>query len=548
FFMGRLLLSKGEVGPPLSGRNYAGPRERDASIGNLLPLFAALFFVANPVQTHGVTYITQRHGEMATLFYLLSLILFIRAVSGKRLRAYPYLGSLLSLLCGLWCREEVYTAPVMFFLYYLVFVAEDWRWPSLSRGLKLLLPHVALAGLSFYLGVMTAWGWTFEPNWRWGKGEYLLTQASVIVEYIQLLVLPLPRWLNADVDFPVSRGLWEGYTLFSLGVITLLLGTSIILLFKRGLSKEGKLLAFGVLWFFITLSPTSTVITLQEIMVVYRLYLPSIGFCLVWGICIHRAIGYLWSKGELGTRGALRAEVLVFSTILLCYSVGAYEHNKVWKDEITFWEDTVKKSPMKARAHYNLGVAYQAKGLLEKAVKEYLWCVRDGASRPEEKVRKERSYSRAWNNLGVICLEGGRDEEAMVNFKKALETQPENPDAHYNIGLYHLKRGDLEEAEKKFLAALTLNPFHAKGHYALGYLHSQKGLSDKAITSLEKALELDPAYEEAHRTLGLIWLNQKKDPKKALVHLQESLRLCKDPETLKTISATISDIKKWLED
>jgi tetratricopeptide (TPR) repeat protein len=136
----------------------------------------------------------------------------------------------------------------------------------------------------------------------------------------------------------------------------------------------------------------------------------------------------------------------------------------------------------------------------------------------------------------------------MVNFKKALETKPENPDALYNIGLYHLKRGALEEAEKKFLAALALNPFHAKGHYALGYLYSQKGLSDQAIISLEKALELDPAYEEAHRTLGLIWLNQKKDPKKALVHLQESLRLCKDPETLKTISDTVGDIKKWLED
>ncbi|HHT9117968.1 MAG TPA: hypothetical protein ACFYD1_04980, partial [Candidatus Hypogeohydataceae bacterium YC38] len=49
FFMGRLLLNIKEVGPPLSGRNYAGSCGGDTSMGDLLPLFIALFFVANPV-------------------------------------------------------------------------------------------------------------------------------------------------------------------------------------------------------------------------------------------------------------------------------------------------------------------------------------------------------------------------------------------------------------------------------------------------------------------------------------------------------------------
>ncbi|MEE9585097.1 MAG: hypothetical protein V3W51_06395, partial [Candidatus Brocadiales bacterium] len=94
---------------------------RDTSMGRVLALFVALFFLTSPIQTHSVTYIYQRDGLMASFFYLLSLVLFIKAVKGAGTRPYLYAASLLSFLSGVWCKEITYTAPAIMLLYYQCF-------------------------------------------------------------------------------------------------------------------------------------------------------------------------------------------------------------------------------------------------------------------------------------------------------------------------------------------------------------------------------------------------------------------------------------------
>ncbi|MBI4690866.1 MAG: hypothetical protein HY754_11485, partial [Nitrospirae bacterium] len=43
-----------------------------------LPLFIALIFVSHPIQIQAVTYIVQRFASLATAFYLLSLVMYIK--------------------------------------------------------------------------------------------------------------------------------------------------------------------------------------------------------------------------------------------------------------------------------------------------------------------------------------------------------------------------------------------------------------------------------------------------------------------------------------
>ena len=49
---------------------------------SFIPLFAALLFVVHPVQTQAVTYIVQRMASLATMFYLLSVVLYVKARLG----------------------------------------------------------------------------------------------------------------------------------------------------------------------------------------------------------------------------------------------------------------------------------------------------------------------------------------------------------------------------------------------------------------------------------------------------------------------------------
>src|SRR3989304_1204453 len=72
---------------------------------------------------------------------------------------------------------------------------------------------------------------------------------------------------------------------------------------------------------------------------------------------------------KLGVRG-IGAVVLL---LILIFGLGAasFKKNFVWKDELTLWEDVVKKNPDKERGHNNLGIAYYELGRMDEAIKEY---------------------------------------------------------------------------------------------------------------------------------------------------------------------------------
>ena len=46
---------------------------------SLIALFASLLFLVHPIQTQAVTYVIQRFASLATMFYLLALIFYIKA-------------------------------------------------------------------------------------------------------------------------------------------------------------------------------------------------------------------------------------------------------------------------------------------------------------------------------------------------------------------------------------------------------------------------------------------------------------------------------------
>ena len=85
--------------------------------------------------------------------------------------------------------------------------------------MRLTLPFAVVAVMSFYLGVARD---SLQIT-DWSLWEYLLTQANVLIEYIKLLLLPLPGSLNVAYDFQIAKTLWEFPTLLSAVSIVLIL-------------------------------------------------------------------------------------------------------------------------------------------------------------------------------------------------------------------------------------------------------------------------------------------------------------------------------------
>lgn len=294
--------------------------------------FSALLFAVHPLQTQAVTYIVQRMESLASLFYLLTILVFIKAVQADSVTKKNLLYGLVTFLfiVAFKTKEIAITIPAIIFLFDYLFVNK-----GVLSGLKERLPlYGAMSVLLVYfifVTIVPSGGFgdlseesagvavtapADEEDLKMGKTapsagfgvesispkEYLYTQFNVIVYYVSLVFVPINQ--NLDYDFPVSRGLFEvpyvaegtvlNYPIpppiVSLIVILGILGFAVYSfnLYRKEKDPINLVITFFILWFFIILSPTSSVIPIIDVIFEHRVYLPLLGVITVFVIMIDR--------------------------------------------------------------------------------------------------------------------------------------------------------------------------------------------------------------------------------------------------------------------
>ncbi len=83
---------------------------------------------------------------------------------------------------------------------------------------------------------------------------------------------------------------------------------------------------------------------------------------------------------------------------------------------------------------------------------------------------EEAESAEVYNARGNLCAYEKKYEEAKVDYRKALEINPEFAKAHNNLGNVYFKQGLLEEAEWKYKKALELSPQYCYAYFNLGLL------------------------------------------------------------------------------
>lgn len=405
---------------PLFALSENVPRQ---PVFRVIALYAALLFVAHPVQTQAVTYIVQRYASLATLFYLLSLVSYIKG----RLEENPregaripfFLVSFLAAAAAMESKEIAFTLPFMIVLYEFTF----FRGPALKRlgyvGLiaitSLLVPfHLIMTRLSSASPLPAPGNLLAETPFA-PRDLYLYSQFGVITTYIRLIFLPI----NQTIDYYHSE--YAMMKFFQFGVIApLLLLLSIIILafylYIRGVRRNQPLLsliAFGVFWFFIALSVESSIIPISDLIFEHRVYLPSVGAFIAIATTAILLLGKLSRKRAL-FRHAVPA-VMVIS--ISAYATATLARNAVWKDEISINRDNVKKTPLRGIAHHNLGYAYLNKHMFEQAVQEFRTAI---------DLDPEIAPAQTYENLGIALVQLYRYDEAVAAYEKALQKAPKN--------------------------------------------------------------------------------------------------------------------------
>jgi tetratricopeptide (TPR) repeat protein len=91
-----------------------------------------------------------------------------------------------------------------------------------------------------------------------------------------------------------------------------------------------------------------------------------------------------------------------------------------------------------------------------------------------------------------------------VEFRKAEELDPAQPDAHYTLGVTLWQQGDFSEAVTELRAAIHAKPDYAEAYYTLGTVLKQKGELQPAAEALREAIRLQPDFAGAHTTLAAV--------------------------------------------
>ncbi len=145
---------------------------------------------------------------------------------------------------------------------------------------------------------------------------------------------------------------------------------------------------------------------------------------------------------------------LVVAALLIVFSTATWKRSIVYDDRVELWADAVRSSPNKARTHDNLGYELKKNGRIAEALREF-----------ERAVQLDPDDPLALSNLATIYCSSGRRDECGRLLEKAVAVKPDYLDARYNLLMYYFDEGFLDEAAQH-AAILEIRPASLEGAYA----------------------------------------------------------------------------------
>ena len=364
-----------------------------------IAFFAGAVFLLHPIQTQPVNYIIQRATLLAGFFYITSVGLYAKArIESEREPAHRswkayYAGALLSAVMALFSKEMAVSLPIIICLYELFFFKTkkgfSWKYIIAFPVMILIPPLTILATRTANFIAMCNIG---AARSGISIGHYFLTELRVIITYLRLVFIPIKQ--NFDYDYPAITSL-------SMPAISSILIIILILAAAVKIKAGYRMVSFCIFWFFIVLLPESSIVPIKDVIFEHRLYLSAGAF----SIFLVSGLFYLFKSRKI------TIALVALWLLLISYTAMTYERNKVWSDELTLWNDTVNKSPSKARPYNNRGNAYGKKG------------------------------------------DHGR---AMSDFDKAIQLKPDYADAYYNRAVAYFYKGDYGKSREDVRKAESL--------------------------------------------------------------------------------------------
>ncbi|MCM4152773.1 tetratricopeptide repeat protein [Arenibacter sp. N53] len=402
-----------------------------------------------------VNYIIQRSEIIAGFYVLLGFVAFLSGGIWRKWHLY-----LIFPFIGFFSKEMALVFSPLLFLYFLVF-EEDvdllhfyraTEFKKCIRSFVKVFPSFILtvAFLLFYFSMLPDTFATGGPD----RYNYLITQPLVMCHYI--LTYFIPYNLSADSDWKAFESILDYRPIIGIVCIALL---AYLALWASN-KKETKLFSFGILWFFISLLPSSSVLPFAEVLNDHRSFIPYMGLTIAFVFGSKYILETHFPK-ILGTPIGQYSVALFIILFLAANAYGIHQRNKVWKDERSLWKDVTIKSPENGRGHMNYGLALMADADYANAEISF-----------NKALEYAPNYSSIYTNLGILKNAIGEKENADKNFNKALSLSDSNHKTKYFYGRYLFQNDQFKKAIDYFSEVNNITPNYLDTHdYILKSFH-----------------------------------------------------------------------------
>jgi protein O-mannosyl-transferase len=464
--------------------------------------FGALLWAVHPVTVQSVAWVTELKNTQSCFFYLLSILLFLKA-DARRDTDRKHFGalfvmSLLTFVFAITSKTSTVMLPVVLAL------CLWWKRGTVRRSdLVLLAPFLFIAAVAAgwtvyeqrFLSLAAGQDWTL--NWMqrfavagWNIWFYLGKNL-----WPHPLIFIYPRW---KID-----------TLQWIDFVPLVAAVTVLLLLWWKRNGPLRPVFFATIYFVVSLFPVLGFFNVYffkfSFVSDHFQYLACMG-----PLALIASAGWSFSRS---LRLPQLSIVAAGGAVVLALGGLTWSQATNYRDAETLYRATIERDPSSWFAKFNLGEILLHRDEIDAGI-QYL----------REAARERPNDAKANTGLADALRGKGQTSEATSYYKKALQTAPDDPAAHVGLALALEEIGELEEASIHYKAALQQEPGSSEIHYDLASVLLRTGEIDQATAEIHQALALEPNNSDAHVTLGNVFLHQH-DERRAIAEYESALKI-----------------------
>lgn len=471
---------------------------------------SAIVFALHPMHVESVTWIAERKDVLYAFFFLSSSLSYLYFTSDKK--SFYYILSFVLIIFSLFSKSAAACFPIVLL------------WVDLYKKRKLNLKTIVEKIPFFILSVIFGLVALKSQN-----KEGAIQDLTSLYSFIQRLLLPMYATVFYIWKYfiPVSLNFLHAYPELKGGALPLSYYLSPFLLIALAfvIYKSGKyrmISLFGISFFLITIALVLQILPVGGAVVAERYsYLPYLGFTLLIGEALYIKFGE--------SPKFFRTFIMLLISVALLFSYLTWQRNKVWKNDMTLFDDALSKNP-------RLVTVWTNRGYTKSLMNDYTGALNDYT----EAINIEPTFIR-YLNRGQMKEKLNDFEGALSDYNSAINYQPNSAEAlnlrgymkymikdylgaiddytqvvkinptqwntFNNRGVAKELMGDLQGALLDYSETIRLNPGYALGYNNRGIIKNKLQDKQGAINDYTEAIRFNPSFDQAYFNRGLILFN-----------------------------------------